>query len=696
MENKGKKNPEKKSRIQKKNSQVTDNKNLNQRMIGRFRVITVIFIAAMALVACRLLWIFVFDGDRYTKAALQQSTTSTETISAKRGDILDRNGVQLVTSARVYNLILDSKQILSDTEKYMEPTVAAVESCFGISASELKEMINENPKSQYKVLKKGLTYSDVEQFLSMKEENSSIVGVWLEDDFKRTYVYSTLASSVLGFTTNGTGQYGIEYSYNDELSGEDGSQYTYLNSDNILETKRKEARDGYNVVTTIDYNIQAIVKKYIDEYVEKTNAETVAVIVQNPNTGEIYAMEDSGSFDPNSPRDLSVAYTKEEIAAMDDKETVNALTTLWKNFCITESYEPGSTFKPFTLSAGLSANTTKMTDTFNCEGSLTFYDKDTIHCHELSGHGTLDTKGAIAQSCNVALMEMAQDMGVEEFCRMQSIYGFGRSTGIDLPNEMSNHGLLYTKDNMGLVDLVTNSFGQNFNVTMIQMSTAFCSLVNGGSYYKPYVVKDIYTQSGELVKANEKTLVATTVSKDVADNVKECLRAVVTEGTAPAAAVAGYKIAGKTGTAQISGVEEEEEDTKTDDSQNNEEEEDEGYSKLEGMYVVSFLGFAPYDNPEVVCYVVLNKPNTGEDSSVACELFSKIMSEVLPYLNVTPDDPSSLNKQTSDDSNNAAADEGTNEEGSADEGNENGEEAYANEENTEENTDENTEDNTDY
>ena len=693
MDNNENKDGEKK----KKNSTAEDNRNLNQRMSGKFKIVTVIFIAAMLLVACRLLWIFVFDGETYAKAALNQSTTSTKTIPAKRGDILDRNGVQLATSARVYNLILDSKVILSDDNKYLDTTVAAVESCFGISATELKEKINENPDSQYKVLKKGLTYSDVEQFLTMKEDNSLINGVWLEDDFERTYVYSTLASSVLGFTSNGTGQYGIEYSYDDELSGEDGVQYTYLDSDNTLVTKKKEARDGYNVVSTIDYNIQAIVKKYVDEYQEKTDADTVAVIIQNPNTGEIYAMEDSGSFDPNSPRDLSVAYTQQEISAMDDKETVEALTKLWKNFCITESYEPGSTFKPFTLSAALSTNTTKMTDTFNCEGSLTFYDTDTIHCHDLNGHGTLDTKGAIAQSCNVALMEMAQKVGVEEFCKMQSNFGFGRSTGIDLPNEMSNHGLLYTKDNMGLVDLVTNSFGQNFNVTMIQMSTAFGSLINGGSYYKPYIVKDIYTQSGELVKANEKTLVATTVSEDICDLVKECLREVVVNGTAPAAAVPGYKIAGKTGTAEISGSDttDETETGNTEETADNEDEE--GYSKLEDTYVVSFLGFAPYDNPEVVCYVVLNRPNTGEDSSVACELFSKIMSEVLPYLNITPDDPASLTTTDTTDENSEDADTVDENAGDEENGDDN-EDAYVEENyNEEEYVEEETyEEDTDY
>lgn len=619
---KGKDLPDRKkaNRIRRKK----ERENAGVKMSKAFRNITIIFLIVLALIAIRLIGIHVFDGNKYTKAALNQSASANETIAPKRGDIIDRNGIRLATSARVYNLILDPKVIMSKPEKYKEPTLALVERCFGIPVTELEEKIEKNPNSSYVVLKKELTYKDVEEYLLASEEDANIKGVWLEDNFKRTYPCGTLASSVIGFTQEGTGSYGVEYSYNDELQGNEGRQYTYVNSENVLETVRKDAQDGNTVEMTIDYNIQSIVEKYIKQTYEETKAKNVAVLIQNPNTGEILAMADAKSFDPNKPRDLSSSYTKEEIDQMTDKETTDALSEIWKNFCITQSFEPGSTFKPFTLAGALSINTTTMEDEFFCGGSLTFYDMDVIHCHVTDGHGALDTKDVMAQSCNVGFMTIAERMGKEEFCKMQTRFGFGHSTGIDLPNEMSCNGLLYTVDRMNQVDLATNSFGQNFNVTMIQMSSAFSSLLNGGNYYKPYIVKNIYNPDGALIKSNDKTLVSTTVSTGVAKDVKDAMREVVTEGTGTSAAVTGYKIAGKTGTAEKYDAEVE-------------VTEDDKYLKKEGLYLTSFIGFAPFENPEIVCYAVVDEADKGEDSTYAGRLFSQIMTEVLPYLNIAPD-----------------------------------------------------------
>ncbi len=590
------------------------NTNINKR----FSIIAIVFFVLIGIVAARLVWILVVDGDKYKKAALKQTQSGNFSIPAKRGEILDRNSVQLVTSTKVYNLILDPKVILTNEEKYLEPTISLIEKHFGISKDELKKDIEENPKSSYVVLKKGLTYTEVEKFIKEKEDDITVNGVWLEDNYKRNYTYNTLASSVLGFTNNGVGEYGLELQYDKELTGTDGMEYSYINSDNTIETIRREPVDGDKIMLTLDYNIEAIVEKYLEETYQKTKSKGVTAIVQNPNTGEILAMADSGKFDCNNPRDLSIRFKPEEIETMDDQTTLTALTEVWRNDCITKSYEPGSTFKPFTVAMGIEENKISPNDSFYCGGSQMFFEstpwEKTIWCWERKGHGTLNVKGAIAMSCNISLAQISGKIGQDIFTRYQRKFGFGQFTGIDLPNEMSCSTLLFNKDNMTDLDLATNAFGQNFNVTMVQLCTGFCSLINGGYLYKPYIVKNIYNANSELVKSNGKTLVSQTISQDTCNYIKECLREVVVNGTSPAAAIPGYKIAGKTGQAQK-------------------------YDKEEELYVISYIGFAPYDNPEVVCYVALDEPAPEFTSSTyAVELFRNIMAEVLSYMNVAADD----------------------------------------------------------
>lgn len=586
-------------------------------MGSRFKIVAFVFFALMGALVIRLIWIIAFDGNKYTKAALAQSETSNYSLTSKRGDIIDRNNVTLATSTRVYNLILDPRVILYNEERYLEPTVTAVEQCFGIPAEELREKISANPESSYIVLTKGLTFAQVEDFMTMKSENSKINGIWLEENYKRNYTYGTLASSVLGFTDSTGGVYGLEVMYDEELTGNDGMEYSFVDSNNVLETVRKDPEDGNTIRTTLDYNIQAIVEKHIAAYQAAYSPLTVACVVQNPNTGEILAMADSKNFDPNNPRDLSYSYTPEQIQAMSDTDVTNALSESWRNFCVTQSYEPGSTFKPFTLAMALEENRVSKEDQFHCIGSKTFFEGTSwerrIWCYERNGHGDMDLKGTIANSCNVSLADIAGRVGIDLFCKYQRKFGFGNYTDIDLPNEMSCETLLYNADNMTDLDLACNGFGQNFNLTMIQMTTAFSSLVNGGYLYRPYTVKGIYNSDGELLKSFDRVLVTQTVSPQTCDYVKDCLRAVVTDGSGTNAQIPGYRIAGKTGTAQKG-------------------------DKTEDVYVLSFVGFAPYDNPEVVCYVVMDEPNVGDQSGYAASCWRDIMTEVLSYLNVMPDD----------------------------------------------------------
>ncbi len=575
----------------------------------RFRLVIIFFIVAFVVIAGRLVYIVAFQGEEYSQAALSQAESSAITLTAKRGDITDKNGIVLATSTIVYELILDPALILTNEDDYLEPTLAALSEYFGFDEDEMRETIYDNPDSHYIVIGEELTYSEIEGFVAAKEEDSDIVGVFTNETYKRNYTFSDLASSVLGFMSGTDGIYGLELQYNDELNGTDGVQYTYVNNDNVIETVTKEAENGNTIKTTIDYSIQSIVHTKIEEFLEENPSLTVAVIIQDPNTGAILAMEDSNDFDCNNPYDLSHIYTEEELAEMSDEEIVEARSSVWTNFCVTSNYEPGSTFKPFTYAAGLEEGIISPDDTFTCYGSLEILEEE-VSCHITSGHGTLTAKEAIAQSCNVALMYMSEEIGASTFSEYQSNFGFGKYTDIDLPNEASCSSLLYD-ETMSELDLATNSFGQNFNLTMIQLSTAFCSLINGGYLYQPYVCQGIYSDAGELIQSTSPTLVARTVSEETSETVKEALRTVVTEGTGTAAAIDGYVISGKTGTAEKA--------------------ERDGES-----YVVSFIGFAPYENPEVVCYVVIDEPESGDTSGVSSGLFNSIMTDVLAILDVTP------------------------------------------------------------
>ena len=595
----------------------TDN---TKRMKSRFNIICAFFGLVMLLIAFQLIRIVLFDGDRYAQAALAQTEEYGVTLTAKRGDIIDCNNVVLATSTMQYKLILDPKVILTNQERYLEPTASLIEECFDISASDVIEKVLTNPDRQYLILKKGLTYSEVKDFIELKNENINVAGVWLEDGLKRNYTYGNLACSVLGFMENDSGSYGLESYYDSYLKGTDGTEYTYVTSENIVETVRKEAEAGYTVQTTIDYNIQEIVERYMKQTLIDSGAQTVAVIVQNPNTGEIYAMADTGTFDPNDPRNIESTYISsgseddeemlKSLEDMNDSETAAYLNDRWNNFCVSETFEPGSTFKVFTVAGALEENVIDKDQYFFCGGSVDIRDY-TIHCSNTSGHATISLKDAMAQSCNMALITIAEALGVEKFCKYQSEFGFGHKTGIDLPMEMSCASLLYTTESMMDIDLATNSFGQSFNVTMIQLSSAFCSVINGGNYYKPYIVKGIYNSEGEQIKTFSKTLAAKVISEDTSDYLKEALREVVVSGTGTSAAVPGYIISGKTGTAEKG-------------------------NRDEDLWVASFIGFAPYDDPEVVCYVVIDEPASGGEgsSSYACQLYKNIMSELLPYLNV--------------------------------------------------------------
>lgn len=577
-----------------------------------------VFAVVLAILAGRIAYINYSHGDTYSKAVLDHQTYTSTTIPYKRGEILTSNGTILAYSERVYNLIMDPKLILSDA-KYREPTINALVQCFGLERENLETILNTKKDSQYEKLLKELTSDEIAEFKALAADtknNPNIKGVWFEDSYIRKYPFSTLACDVVGFASaaNG-GELGLESYYDDELSGTDGVSYSYVNDNLDVQETTKDAVDGHNIVTTIDYNVQSIIEKHIAAYNEEKPSNATAVLIMDPNNGEILGMAGYPFFDLNNPRSLEGVYTEGELAAMSDAEVTNALYSLWRNYCISQTYEPGSTFKPFTVAAGLEEGVTHDGDTFYCAGfeEIGGY---TIRCHvynKTGSHGEISLEEALMQSCNPAMMQIAAKLGGVKLAQYQRIFGFGSKTGIDLPAEENG---IVKKADMSETDAATNSFGQNINVTMVQMAAAFCSIINGGNYYQPHIVKRIEKASGEVVKTFEPTLVRQTVTNSTSQFLRKYLKATVDEGLAQKAGVTGYAIGGKTGTAQKG-------------------------NRDDLKWIISFIGFAPVENPQFMIYVVIDEPyettGTSGTSSDSLLLSHDILQELLPYMNVFKD-----------------------------------------------------------
>lgn len=625
MSNKNNRYDERRKKL--KNSRIKVLTRVMKKKLARLFLVILVALALLGVVICRNQK---NKGKEYEEIVLSHQNYSSKTIPFKRGDITDRNGNVLATSVKVYNVVLDAN-IITQTEdgKYVEDTISVIDECFEqVTADEIRTLIYENSDIRYVVSDKlkRLSYTEIEkleEIINDSENYPNVKGIWFEEEYKRMYPYSSLASSVIGFASSGNnGVVGLEAYYNTELNGLDGRKYGYLNEENTMEPVVKEAVDGNSLVSSIDINLQTIVEKYIKKWVEDYNPEIVAVVLADPNTGEILAMADSNSvYDLNNPHDLSAYYSEEEINAMTEEDKLDNLNKIWRSFCISDTFEAGSTIKPFTIAGALEDGKITSDMTFLCDGGEQY--SSYIGCHKRAGHGTLTVEQALMNSCNDALMQIAALQGKESFCKYQSIFGFGMKTGVDLPGEASCEGLLFEESVMGATDLATNSFGQNFNVTMMQMVAGFSSLVNGGNYYKPHVIKQVVNTKGGVVKNYDKELVKQTVTQETSDFIIKALQSTVESGTGKTAKVEGYTVGGKTGTAQH-------------------------HDKSDKNYLLSFLGFAPCENPQLVCYTIVDSPDVSDkgSSSYACKLFSAIMTEALPYYNVFPEGNVSVDNST--------------------------------------------------
>lgn len=594
-------------------------------------------------------WINAKSGNKYTQQVLtqsQQQYTDT-TVPFRRGSITDRNGTMLANSVKVYNLILDCVEI-NNNDKYKEPTKAALEEYFDIEQDVVDGLLtNEKTKdSRYQILKKEVTMDErraFEESLEVpesKEERKAlgeeeitrrqrVKGVYFEDTYKRIYPLGSLACDVIGFTDAGdTATWGLEGYYNSTLNGTNGRTFGYLSDNSSLEQNIIDPVNGKNLTTTLDATIQEIVEKYISAFdralsagpnnkknAKKKGAENIAVIIQNPNNGEILAMASSGTYDLNNPRDLSGSYTEYEIENMDDEETKEALFDMWKNYCVSQNFEPGSTFKPVVVASALESGAITEANRFICDGGEEI-GEDYVRCAVYpDSHGSQSLGEVIQNSCNDGMMAIGRKMGTKLFLEYQKKFNFGTRTGIDLPSEET--GLLFSEDNMYEMELSTSAFGQGFNCTMIQEISAISAAINGGTYYQPHLVKEITDEDGKTVKNINPNVLKQPVSEEVSAKIREYMGLSVTNGTSRSAKVQGYSMGGKTGTAEKLN------------------------EKEKGNYLVSFIGFAPLDKPEMVIYTVVDTPNVEKQASstYAQYLSQAIMSEVLPYMNIYQDEP---------------------------------------------------------
>ncbi len=608
------------------------------KMQKKLLVLFLMILAAFAGLSARIYLVTRDNGEEYKKQVLSQQEYDSKTIPFKRGDILDSNGTVLAVSNKVYNVILDTK-ILVRKEENIEPTLDALRKCFGIDTNEVRGYIAEHPTSSYYVMAKRVEYEKMNAFQELAndpEAGKNIKGVWFEDEYRREYPNGRLACDVIGFTTNDNqGTYGLEEFYNDMLCGINGREYGYLNDDSALERTTIAAEDGHNIQTTIDANIQAIVEKYLkdfneefkDNYREGNGAENVGCIIMEVDTGRILAMASYPTFDLNDTRDTDnligmplldeqgkrIGYvTQEDIDGMNDEAMYRQLNALWKNFCIVDAFEPGSVAKPFTVAAAIENGSITGNESYNCEGFLHVGDHD-IKCHQTFGDGYLSVQEGIERSCNVVLMNVAFKLGQSSFVDYQHLFGFGLKTNIDLAGEARTASLVFNKNTLGPTELATCSFGQGFNATMIQTITGFCSLINGGYYYEPHMVDRITTADGATLENIEPRILKQTISQSTSETIKEFCNTVVTgeNGTGKTARPAGYMIGGKTGTAET-------------------------LPRKNKEYVVSFMGYAPADDPEIAIYVVVDRPNEWrqDDAKFATRIVRKVLTEVLPYLNI--------------------------------------------------------------
>ncbi|GKX29080.1 stage V sporulation protein D [Vallitalea longa] len=517
-------------------------------------------------------------------------------IKSERGNILDRNKEPIAVNKSVTCVSVIHNQI-TDKEKVIEVLCDKLELEYDFVK---KKVENKVALERIKM--------NVEKEVADEIREYDLDGVVIDEDYKRIYPYSTLASHVIGFVgKDNQGIIGLEVKYDEYLKGEVGMILTKTNAkgieiENVAEGRR-EPVPGNHLVTSLDVNIQKYAEQALEKVLISKNANRGSIIVMNPQNGEIYAMANKPDFDLNDPfylGDLQVDSTKEQ---------QNILNQIWRNYCINDTYEPGSTFKVVTASAGLEEGVVKLDDTFFCPGYSIVADRR-IRCHKAGGHGSETFVEGVQNSCNPVFMAVAERLGVDNFLKYFDKFGLLHKTGIDLPGEAVS--IMHKKANIGPVELATMSFGQSFQITPLQLIRAGASVVNGGKLVTPHLGVEIIDPDGEIVEILEYDNSKTAISKETSDTMATLLESVVSEGTGRRCYVPGYKVGGKTATS-------------------------EKLPRSSNKYISSFLGFAPADNPQVIALVLVDEPEgIYYGGTVAAPVIRELYENILPYMGINP------------------------------------------------------------
>lgn len=570
------------------------NKTYNRRKV--LVVFSVAIIMLLGLIG-RLAYLMIFEADYYQEKAEELHERERE-IKAARGEIVDANGVVLATNKTVCTISVIHSQI-TDAETVIK-----------VLAKELDMEEASIRRKVEKVSSREKIKTNVDKEIGDRIREYELAGVKVDEDYKRYYPYNELASKVLGFTGgDNQGIIGLEVKYEDYLKGQNGTILTTTDARGIelegIAEDRVEAIPGNTLQISMDYNIQMYAQQLAEKVMEEKQAEKVSVLLMNPQNGEIMAMVNVPEFNLNEPFSLESLQLAQE--PTDDEEKQDLLNQMWRNSCINDTYEPGSTFKTFTTAACLEAGTLEITDSFYCPGYRIVEDRR-IRCHKVGGHGSETFVEGIQNSCNPVFMDIGLELGVDNFYKYFKKFGLMDKTGVDLPGEAGT--IMHKKENVGQVELATMTFGQSFQITPIQLATMVSSLVNGGTRVTPHLGVRVMDAEGNVVKNFTYEEKKNVVSGATSETMQMLLESVISEGSGSKAYIEGYEIGGKTATSQT-------------------------LPRSANKYISSFIGFAPADDPQVLALVVIHDPQgIYYGGTIAAPVVRTIFENILPYLGI--------------------------------------------------------------
>ena len=576
------------------------------RISGKYRLrLTILQIGCVTLILIlifRVGYIQLFRGDYLTGLA-DDLHYRERTLYAKRGDILDRNGTVLATSASVCSISVIHNQV-----EDAEAVARLLSQELSMEYEEVLALVEK--KVALQTIKTRVAPEVAERI-----REAGLAGIQIDENFKRYYPFGSLASQTIGFAgSDSQGIIGLEVTYNEYLQGINGSLLTLTDAKGIRlsgsEELRKEATEGNVLQTSLDVVIQQYAEQLLERTIEQKNAKRGAIIVMNPQNGEIYAMAIKPDFDLNDPFTINDETLAAQWDSMDSESQIEALNQMWRNFCINDTYDPGSTFKIITSAAALSEKVVSLDETFQCNGGLTVADRR-IRCHKTGGHGTETFVQGVQNSCNPVFMTLALRLGADTFYKYLKAFEFDKKTGIDISGEAV--GIMYDVEDVGPVELATMGFGQSIAITPMQLLRAAAAAVNGGNLITPHFGTQVLDQEGNVLKTLEFPVTEGVIDPEVSQTLRQVLETVVSEGGGSKAAITGYSIGGKTATSQK-------------------------LPRSAKKYISSFLCFTPVEDAQLMTLMLIDEPEGIYYGGTVCApVVKELLENILPYLGIEPD-----------------------------------------------------------